>query len=343
MEGVISDLVTWEAWLPRLLSIVSRLALVLILAWGLNRLSRPLIRRLDGALSRHRERDEERQRRAETLVNIVEKGVSATIWAVAGLMGLQVLGVNTAALLTAAGVGGLAIGFGAHNLVRDFISGFFILAEDQFRVGDVVVINGTSGTVQAINPRTTILRDLSGTVHIFPNGLIETVANRTKEWARSVIELSVPYTENVDRVMALLREVGEELQADETFGPGITQPISILGVDGFGPEGVTLKLTITTVPGQQFAIAREFRRRVKNRFDAEGIRLSYPHTSLHWEVEPPPFRLELQGADPALLDALADQVAERVLRRLEAQGGTQPGTGGPAGRQQAAPTREDEA
>lgn len=344
MATFFADLVAWEEWLPQFLSIVIRLALVLLVAWGLNRLSRPLIHRLDEAVGRHRERDGEQQRRVQTLVSIVEKVVSAAIWTLAGLTGLQVLGVNTAALLTAAGVGGLAVGFGAQNLVRDFISGFFILAEDQFRVGDVVVINGTSGTVQAVNPRTTVLRDLSGTVHTFPNGLIETVSNMTKEWARSVVEVSVPYTEDVDRVMALLQELGRELEADGEYGPRIAQPMSILGVDSFGASGVTIKLMITTQPGQQWGIGRELRRRIKNRFDAEGIRLAYPHTSLQWEAGPPPLQLQLDpGANPAVVEALADRVVEEVLQRLESRGAFGPRVEEPTDQGQAAPSREDDA
>lgn len=344
MSSFIANLVTWDAWLPKALAVVIRLVLVLLIAWGLNRISRPLIHRLDDMLGRHRDRNGEQERRVQTWIGIVEKVVSAAIWIVAGITGLQVLGVNTAALLTAAGVGGLAIGFGAQNLVRDFLSGFFILAEDQIRVGDVVTINGTTGTVQAINPRTTVLRDLSGTVHIFPNGLIETVSNLTKEWARSVIEVSVPYTEDVDRVMALLQEIGRELEADREYGPRIVQPVSILGLDSFGPLGVTVKLTITTQPGQQWAVGREFRRRVKNRFDAEGIRLSYPHTTLQWQGAPQPLQLQLEpGGTQALVDTLADRVVEEVFRRLESRGAFQPARGSlePVEQGQAAPSRED--
>jgi len=344
MSALIANLVAWNEWIPKALSIVLRLALVLLIAWGLSRISRPLVRRLDDVLGRHRDRNGEQERRVQTWISIVEKVVQAAIWIVAGIMGLQVLGVNTAALLTAAGVGGLAIGFGAQNLVRDFLSGFFILAEDQIRVGDVVTINGTTGTVQAINPRTTVLRDLSGTVHIFPNGLIETVSNLTKEWARSVIEVSVPYTEDVDRVMALLQEIGRELEADAVYGSGIVQPVSILGVDSFGPLGVTIKLTITTQPGQQWAVGREFRRRVKNRFDAEGIPLSYPHTALLWQGAPQASQpwLELGGTQD-LVEALADRVVEEVLRRLESRGAFKPAGGSQQAAEpgQAAPSRED--
>lgn len=325
MQDMVATFSRWELWAPQILSAVGRLALVLVVAWVLNRASRPLIRRLDQVLGRHHERSEERQRRIQTLVNIVEKVVSTAIWTVAGIMGLQVLGVNTAALLTAAGVGGLAVGFGAQNLVRDFISGFFILAEDQIRVGDVAMINGTSGTVQAINPRTTVLRDLNGTVHIFPNGAIETVSNLTREWARYVIDLAVAYREDVDRVMELLQEIGRELQEDPEYGPRMVQPMTILGVDSFGETGVTIKLMITTLPSQQWSVGRELRRRIKNRFDAEGIRFPYPHSSLNWASDSPAMRVHLEGAgSDALVHALADRVMEEVLRRMEGLAAGQP-------------------
>lgn len=325
MQDFAATLAQYDIWAPQILSAIGRLALVLVVAWVLNRLSRPLIHRLDEVLGRHQERSNERQRRIQTLVNIIEKVASAAIWTVAAIMGLQVLGVNTSALLTAAGVGGLAIGFGAQNLVRDFLSGFFILAEDQIRVGDVAMINGTSGTVEAINPRTTVLRDLSGTVHIFANGLIETVSNLTKEWARYVIDVDVAYKEDVDRVMELLRAIGQELQEEPAWASLIVQPLAILGVDGFGPKGVTIKMMITTLPSQQWSVGRELRRRIKNRFDAEGIRFPYPHSSLNWASDSPAMRVHLEGAgSDALVHALADRVMEEVLRRMEGLAAGQP-------------------
>ncbi|BAS26966.1 mechanosensitive ion channel family protein [Limnochorda pilosa] len=313
MQEFLANLAQLDRWAPQLLSAVARLALVLVLAWVLNRVSRPLIHRLDEAFGRHPERSEERQRRIQTLLTIVEKVASAAIWTVAVIMGLQVLGVNTAALLTAAGVGGLAFGFGAQNLVRDFISGFFILAEDQIRVGDVAVINGTGGLVQAINPRTTVLRDLNGTVHVFPNGSIQTVSNLTKEWSRYVIDVSVAYKEDVDRVMEVLRSIGQELQEDPEYRPLIVQPLEVLGVDDFGASGVTIKTMITTLPLKQWQVGRELRRRIKKRFDAEGIEIPFPHTSLYWGSASQAFRVQVETGQTD-----ADRVVEEVLRRLGA-------------------------
>ena len=136
-------------------------------------------------------------------------------------------------MLTGAGIVGLAVGFGAQTLVRDIISGFFLILEDQVRVGDVAAINGTGGLVEAINLRTIVLRDAEGTVHVFPNGAITTLANRSKDFSYYVIDLGISYREDPDRVAAVLREIGAELQADPAFGPLILEPIEILGVDAF--------------------------------------------------------------------------------------------------------------
>lgn len=225
----------------------------------------------------------EREKRARTLATILRKLTSATVITVAILTVLQELGVDTRAIITAAGIGGVALGFGSQNLVRDVISGFFMLLENQIRVGDVVTINGsTSGQVEDITLRVTILRDLEGNVHIFPNGSIEYITNKTKNWSRAVVDVGVAYKEDVDRVMAVLRDIGEELGADEAFRPLIVEPLQVLGVDDFGESQVTIRTVITTLPLKQWDVARELRRRIKNRFDREGIEIPFPHLSLYW-------------------------------------------------------------
>lgn len=225
----------------------------------------------------------EREKRARTLATILRKVTSVTVIIVAILTVLQELGVDTKAIVTAAGIGGVALGFGAQNLVRDVISGFFMLLENQIRVGDVVTINGSvSGQVEDITLRTTILRDLEGNVHIFPNGTIEYLTNKTKNWSRAVIDVGVAYKEDVDRVMAVLRDIGDELAADEAFRPLIVEPLQVLGVNDFGESQVTIRTMITTLPLKQWDVARELRRRIKNRFDREGIEIPFPHLSLYW-------------------------------------------------------------
>jgi len=224
----------------------------------------------------------EREKRARTLATILRKATAVTVAAVAVLTILQELGVDTRAIITAAGIGGLAVGFGAQNLVRDVISGFFMLMENQIRVGDVVTINDKTGVVEDITLRTTILRDLEGTVHIFPNGAIQYVSNRTKDWSRAVLDVGVAYKEDVDRVMEVLREIGEELAADEVHRQNILEPLQVLGVDDFGDSQVTIKVMVTTRPLKQWEVARELRRRIKKRFDREGIEIPFPHLSLYF-------------------------------------------------------------
>ncbi len=228
----------------------------------------------------------EREKRARTLTAVLRKITKVTILAVAGLIILNELGVSIGPILAAAGIGGIAVGFGAQNLVRDVISGFFMLMENQIRVGDVVTLHAGggqfSGQVEDITLRTTVLRDLEGTVHVIPNGAIEAVSNRTREWSRAVLDVGVAYHEDVDRVMQLLREIGAGLAADPEYGPLIVEPPEVLGVDALGESQVTVKMMVTTKPLKQWPVARELRRRIKNRFDAEGVEIPFPHLTLYW-------------------------------------------------------------
>jgi small conductance mechanosensitive channel len=149
------------------------------------------------------------------------------------------------------------------------------------RVGDVAVVNGTGGLVEAITFRTIVLRDLAGVVHIVPNGAITTLANMTKGWSGYVIDVGVAYKEDTDRVVAVMAEVAEELRADPRHGPAILEPMEIFGVDDFKASEVTIKARLKTVPIQQWAIGREYRRRLKKAFDASGIEIPFPQRSLH--------------------------------------------------------------
>ncbi len=223
----------------------------------------------------------EREKRVRTLGSILRKLTVAIIGAVVIFTILPTKYIS--GLLAAAGIGGLAIGFGAQNLVRDIISGFFLLFENQVRVGDVITINGSvSGQVEDITLRTIILRDLEGTVHIFPNGTIQYISNKTKSWSRAVLDIGVAYKEDVNHVMNVLREIGEELAADESFRPLILEPLQVLGVNDFRDSQVTIRTMITTLPLKQWDVARELRRRIKIRFDQEGIEIPFPHLSLYW-------------------------------------------------------------
>lgn len=219
--------------------------------------------------------------RVRTVGGLIRNAVNVVLISAALLMILQEIGVNITPLLTGAGIAGLAVGFGAQHLVRDIISGFFLILEDQVHVGDVVKVNGTGGLVEALKLRTITLRDLSGTVHVFPNGSINELANLTKDFSFAVIDVGVAYKEDTDVVSDVLRGVGAELRQDPAFGPLILDALEVLGVDDFGESEVTIKIRIKTLPLQQWSVGRELRRRIKKAFDARGIEIPFPHRSIY--------------------------------------------------------------
>ncbi len=227
--------------------------------------------------------------RVHTISGLVTNAVNILVWSAASLMMLQELGVNIAPLLTGAGIAGLAVGFGAQNLVRDVISGFFFILEDQVHVGDVVEVNGTSGLVEAVKLRTLVLRDLSGTVHVVPNGEITTLSNKTKEFSYAVLDIGVAYKEDTDHVSAVLHDVGADLESDPGFSDSILASLEILGVSEFGDSAVVIKIRIKTRPLKQWMIGRELRRRIKKAFDAESIEIPFPHMSLYFGEASKPF------------------------------------------------------
>jgi small conductance mechanosensitive channel len=254
-----------------------RIAALLLLAFVLVRVVSTVILRAERDMSVGTGLDAlERRKRAQTIASVVRRALATLIWATAILIVLRELDVDITPVLTGAGIVGLAIGFGAQTLVRDVISGFFVIVEDQVRVGDVAMVNGTGGLVEQINLRTIVLRDFEGTVHVFPNGEVKTLANRTKDYSYYVIDLGMDYDEDVDRVTALVRAAGEELQRDPEFGPSILSPVEIAGVDDFKDSAVTLRFRIKTVPLKQWEIGRELRRRVKRVLDREGVRMPFP-------------------------------------------------------------------
>ena len=219
----------------------------------------------------------QREQRAVTLAGIFKGVFKIVIVLVAGLTILGILGINTAPLIAGAGVAGLAISFGAQNLIRDFISGFFILLENQYKVGDVIRAAGVSGQVEDMNLRITVLRDMEGVAHFIPNGEIKVVSNLAKEWSRAVVNVGVAYKEDLDRVVSILNRVGLELSQDAVFGLGILEAPQVLGVENFGDSQVTLRIVTKTRPLKQWETARELRKRIKGAFDREGIEMPFPH------------------------------------------------------------------
>lgn len=236
----------------------------------------------------------EKEKRINTLLDIVKQLGKVIILVVFLIMLLSNFGLDIGPILAGAGIVGLAVGFGAQELVRDFISGFFILLENQVRTGDVAVINGTGGLVEHIELRTITLRDLGGVTHVFQNGKINTLANMTKEWSAYVFEIGIAYKENTDRVIELLKGLDEEMRADENFKDLIINPLEIFGVDKFGDSAVIIKARYKTRPIQQWAVGREFNRRIKYAFDEHKIEIPFPHRTIYWGEEINPLRMKIE-------------------------------------------------
>ncbi|HYM26021.1 MAG TPA: mechanosensitive ion channel family protein [Vicinamibacterales bacterium] len=221
---------------------------------------------------RHADTDLEWQRRAQTLTGLLTRLVTVSIGLVASLMLLRELSLDVMPILTGAGIAGLAIGFGAQNLVRDVISGFFMILEDQVRVGDLVRINTVGGTVEQINLRTMVLRDAEGAVHMFPNGTITALANLSKQYAYATVDVRVAYGENLERVMGTIREVGTAIERDPAWGPVILAPLNIVGVETLGEHEATIRMKFKTLPLNQGKVASELRRRVMVAFVGRSIK-----------------------------------------------------------------------
>jgi moderate conductance mechanosensitive channel len=254
-----------------------KIVLIVFLAYATVRITALVVRRFEHEMSLGTDLDAlERGKRARTVGSVIQNVTTALVVGIAMLMVLHLLDLDITPVLTGAGIAGLAVGFGAQTLVRDIISGFFLILEDQVRVGDVAAINGTPGLVEAINLRTIVLRDVEGTVHVFPNGAINTLANRTKEYSYYVVDIALSYDEDTDRVAAVLKNVGEQLQADDRFGPLILEPLEVMGVDAFADWWVTLKARIKTVPQKQWEVGRELRRRILKAFEEHRIDMPVP-------------------------------------------------------------------
>jgi small conductance mechanosensitive channel len=256
-----------------------RVLLIGLLAVLLLRALRAAVRRFE----RHFAQDAagaENAKRARTLGDLMRNVFSLVISAIAALMVLQELRINIMPILTGAGILGLAVGFGAQTLVKDVISGFFLILENQIRVGDVAQINGTGGLVEAINLRTIVLRDLSGAVHVFPCGSVNTLANLSKDYAYALLDIQVAYKHDTDEVVKVLQHVAEDMRQSDSHGPVMLEPLEVIGVEGFGESSVTIRIRMKTLPLKQWDTAREFRRRIKKAFDAAGIEIPFPQRDI---------------------------------------------------------------
>jgi small conductance mechanosensitive channel len=254
---------------------------IIIGAWILQKTLKASVSRFEKKFTQQGVAPSESEKRAKTLSGIINTTINISIYVAACLMIIAEFDVSIGPLIAGAGIAGVAIGFGAQSLVKDMITGFFIIFENQVRVGDVVNIAGVGGIVEAINLRTTRLRDIEGRVHIIPNGTIEVVTNFTREWSRALVEIGVAYKENVDHVISVLKEVGEELRQDPDFKNLILEPMTVQGLDSFGDSSVNIRIFFKTVPIMQWDVAREYRKRVKKAFDEKGIEIPFPHRTIY--------------------------------------------------------------
>jgi moderate conductance mechanosensitive channel len=263
----------WMLWTERGIRVI----VILALAWLLTRITQRLLRRLRGSAMRAMNKrgdvtSVELDRRSATVVSVLGKVATVVIWLGALVMALNELAFKIEPILAGFGVVGLAVGLGAQTLIKDWLGGVLILVEDQIRIGDVVTINTTSGVVEELNLRTTVLRGENGAVYVISNGSITTLANMTREFAYYLFEATLAHGSNIDRAIEILREVGKELAAEPQFEPVILAPMEVMGVDRLSDRGVTIRARIQTIPSQQWGVGRELNRRVQQRWEAEGIR-----------------------------------------------------------------------
>jgi small conductance mechanosensitive channel len=254
-----------------------RIAGVVLFAFLLTTILRRAVRRLEAKVGEDTTPLRALQR-TQTLAKVASSAGIVAIWSVAGIYVIDALGFNLAPLLAGVGIIGLAVGFGAQNLVRDVVTGFFILFEDQYGVGDIIEINQVaSGKVEDLTLRVTGMRDLDGTMHYISNGTITHVANRSKDWARAIVDVGVAYKEDSERVRTALEVVAREAKEDEVLGRKLYAEPEILGVEMLGEYEVVWRIIADTKPARQYEVARRLRERIKVAFDDEGIEIPFPH------------------------------------------------------------------
>jgi moderate conductance mechanosensitive channel len=233
--------------------------------------------------------------RTETLGGVLRSMATFAIWTMAILSILGTVGVNLGPLIAGAGIAGVAIGFGAQNLVKDFLAGMFMLLEDQYGVGDIVDTGEASGTIEEITLRVTRLRDLWGTVWYVPNGEIRRVGNKSQQWARALLDLGVAYDTEIGKASSVIKRVADELAADPAWKDVVLEEPEVWGIQEFGPNEVVIRLVVKVVPLQQFKVERELRGRMKEAFDAEGIEIPFPQRTVWLHNAEPP---ALEGSNP---------------------------------------------
>lgn len=289
------ELLLWEVMLPKLIKI-GVVILVAIIAY---RLVKILIERL---LTREIEEEDPlvrrlREQRHRTIASLLGNVTLVAVIVVVVLTILDILLNNIGPILASFGILGLAFSFGAQSLVKDIITGTFMQMEGQFGIGDVIRVSDVSGMVEKITLRTTVLRDVEGVVHIIPNGEIVRVSNMTKAWSRTLLHIGVAYKEDVDHVIAVLRDLLREFRSDPEWSGLLLEDPEVPGIENFADSAVVIRIVAKTLPQKQWDVARELRRRIKIRFDAEGIEIPFPHTTFYWGEGQMPAALAAPGGN----------------------------------------------
>jgi len=257
--------------------------LIAVTTYIFTRFSRIVVRKLVNSAIRNSNyaSQQDEVRREDTLVSIISTSIKVIVWVLAAMLIISELGVQIGPLIAGAGVAGIALAFGAQSIVKDFISGIFIVLENQYRVGDVVELNGVSGVVKAITMRATVLRDLDGNVHHFPNGSIEHTTNKTMEYSKINLSIGVSYEDDIDRIEKVVNQVGSDLSQDPVWGSDIIKSPYFARISNFGESSVEIKIFGKTAPGKHWAVTGELRRRLKKAFDKAGIEIPFPQRVVH--------------------------------------------------------------
>lgn len=285
LSGVLQDLLAMlRLDAGELLRKALQLILIWVLIWFGNRVVRLVARRIELAVD---DGDDstltEAEQRGRTISELL-RSVGRILFLVLGLMLTLNVFIDIAPILAGAGILGLAVSFGAQSLVKDIISGFFFLIESQFAVGDVIEVAGKTGVVERMTLRVVMLRDSHGTLHMVPNGQINTVSNMTRKWSRAVVDVGVAYGTDVDRAIEIFSDEADRFARDPEWAPLFDGPPEVVGVNDLGDSQVTIRTLLKTHAGKQWAVGREFRRRIKNRLDKESIEIPFPQRTMHVRV-----------------------------------------------------------
>jgi moderate conductance mechanosensitive channel len=267
-----------------MLGIVVKVVIIIVVAIVLNIIQKKMIPKvIITCIPKTQEESREHIAiRTKAMAYVFIKIIAILIWTIGFVMVLGVLKVDTSALLATLGIASLGIGFAIQNIIRDYIQGFFIVIEDWYRIGDWITIAGMEGEVEDISPRRTVLREINGTMHVIPNSQIPFASNQTRDWARINLYVTVAYKEDISHVYQIINSVCDELKDDPDFGTNLTSTPSAMRVSDLGDHGVDICIRGYTKPGEQWGLTGELRKRIKNRFDQEGIEIPWPHTKVYF-------------------------------------------------------------